>query len=128
MIIVLLQNKTPSKSLHLPLPNMPMTQRWAARAEAVTQKSGDMGNRHRRPNTRSPRFWCDKKGEYGTNLYGITNGGRAQVKYWCGGLGKTPLLERFVLRLGQILQRAATMTSVEPTDRQSDSWGRRAMR
>ena len=34
----------------------------AARADAVTRKSGEMGNLHRRPKTRPPLFWCSRKG------------------------------------------------------------------
>jgi hypothetical protein len=58
-----------------------MTYRWAVRAEAVTRTSGEMGNLHRRPNTRSLLFWCCKMGRRSITLYGIKNGRMAQVRY-----------------------------------------------
>jgi len=66
-------------TFHDSLTDIPMTYRWAARAEAVTRTSGEMGHRHRRPKTRSPLFWCGRKGRFGITLYGIRNWGRAQV-------------------------------------------------
>jgi hypothetical protein len=46
------------------------------RAEAVTRKSGEMGNLPRRPKTRSPRFWWCKKGRCSITLLeaGVTWG------------------------------------------------------
>jgi hypothetical protein len=56
------------------LPDILMTYRWAARAEAVTRKSGEMGNRHRHPRTRSLGFWCGRKGRCSITIYGTKNG------------------------------------------------------
>jgi hypothetical protein len=84
----------------LPLLDMPITYRCAVRAEAATRTSGEMGNRHRRPRTRSLRLWYGRKGRFGITLYGIKNGRGAQVTLM-DATRQTLLLEGSVLDLEQ---------------------------
>jgi hypothetical protein len=51
------------------------------RADAGTRISGEMGNLHRRPKTKSPLFGWREKGECSITLYPIKKGRAAQVTW-----------------------------------------------